>query len=74
MEYIGNDFDGDMKLIADHEETRKWWKIMEEFQVPLSWQGAPPSQGGSGGTGSWWEPLEELFHNKHEPTSFAKKD
>lgn len=46
---------------------------MEEFQVPISWEGPPPSEGGDGGSGSWWEPLEELFHNGHEPTSFTKK-
>ena len=52
---------------------KKWWKIMEEFQVPISWEGPPPSEGGDGGAGSWWEPLEELFHNGHEPASFTKK-
>ena len=46
---------------------------MEEFQVPISWEGPPPSEGGDVGAGSWWEPLEELFHNGYEPTSFTKK-
>ena len=43
---------------------------MEEFQVPLSWSGPPPSEGGTGGDGEWWESLEELFHNGHTPTGF----
>ena len=44
LEYIGDNFDADQKLIADHPETREWWKIMEDFQVPISWSGPPPSQ------------------------------
>ena len=31
MEYIGNDFDGDMKLIADHEETRVNLKLYQTY-------------------------------------------
>ena len=68
LEYIGTDFAADQAKIAEHEETKEWWKVMEQFQVPLSWHGPPPSQGGDGG--EWWESLEELFHNGHEPANY----
>ena len=46
---------------------------MEDFQVPLKWSGPMPSEGGTGEGGSWWEDMEELFHNGHEPTGYKKE-
>jgi len=74
FEYIGSDFEADMAKIAADPETRKWWKIMEEFQEPLEWGGPKPSEGGTGQGGSWWENMEELFFNGWQPVDYDKVD
>ena len=38
----------------------------EPCQKPLSWTGPPPSEGGQG---DWWQPLKEMWHDGHYPTS-----
>jgi len=35
FEYTGNDFDADMKRMADDPETKRWWKETEPCQLPL---------------------------------------
>ena len=35
LEYVGDDYAADQRAIAEHEDTRKWWKIMEDFQVSV---------------------------------------
>ncbi|KXS14571.1 hypothetical protein M427DRAFT_44977 [Gonapodya prolifera JEL478] len=52
-------FSKDMAAVAADPKTREWWAIMEEFQVPFSWTGPAPSQGGKG---DWWQPMSEVFH------------
>ncbi len=52
FEYVGNDFDADMKEMAKCEETQKWWKIMNPCQEPL------PSRK----EGEFWAAMDEVFH------------
>lgn len=53
FEYIGDDFDGDMKKMADDELTQKWWDIMKPMQQPLETRSE----------GEWWAEMEEVFHH-----------
>jgi L-rhamnose mutarotase len=34
-EYIGNDYDADMKKVAADPETQRWWRETEPCQLPL---------------------------------------
>lgn len=52
FEYIGSDFQTDMQRMAEHPKTQEWWTIMEPMQNPYPDRPA----------GSWWSPLEEVFH------------
>jgi len=51
FEYIGNDFDADMKKMAADPETQRWWKETNPCQESL---GLHPDD--------WWHTLEEVFH------------
>jgi L-rhamnose mutarotase len=51
-EYIGTDYEADMKKMADDPLTQQWWAECEPCQLPL--QGRPE--------GAWWLDLEEVFH------------
>jgi len=35
FEYTGNDYERDMKLIAEDSETRRWWKETDPCQIQL---------------------------------------
>ena len=52
MEYDGEDFEADMRAIADDEATQRWWKLTDPCQRPLP----------TADEGEWWAPAEELFH------------
>jgi L-rhamnose mutarotase len=52
FEYVGDDWDADMKAIADDPITQKWWKETDPCQIRLP--GTPE--------GSWWKPIPEVFH------------
>ncbi len=49
-EYVGNDYDADMKAIAD-TVTRDWWKLTDPMQEPL------PSRK----EGEWWTEMQQLI-------------
>jgi L-rhamnose mutarotase len=51
FEYIGDDFDRDMTVMAD-EVTRLWWTYTDPLQTRLP--GTPEGQ--------QWKPMEEVFH------------
>ncbi len=51
FEYIGDDFEKDMKDIAD-EVTKKWWTYTDPLQIPLETRKE----------GEWWKSMEEVFH------------
>ena len=52
FEYIGNDFAGDMKKMADDPKTQEWWGVCGSCQQPLE----------SREKGEWWASMEEVFH------------
>jgi len=53
FEYIGNDFDGDMKKMAADTTTKRWWKETDPCQQPLPEAAAQKKI---------WTNMEEVFH------------
>jgi L-rhamnose mutarotase len=52
FEYVGQDFDADMKAMADDPATQQWWKLTDPLQTRV--QGTPQGQ--------QWKTIEEVFH------------
>ena len=52
MEYIGDDFDADMKKMAADPKMQEWWAIMEPMQQPVE----------NRKEGEWWANMDEVFH------------
>ena len=52
MEYVGNDFEGDMAKMAADPKTLEWWDIMKPLQEPVDGRK----------DGEWWADMEEVFH------------
>ncbi len=52
FEYVGKDFDADMKKMAADPETQRWWKETDPCQRPL-----PDALK----QGKIWSPAEEVF-------------
>jgi L-rhamnose mutarotase len=53
FEYVGDDFDADMKRIAADPETQRWWKETEPCQLPLPDAAAK---------GAIWSDAREVFY------------
>lgn len=51
FEYVGTDFETDMKRIAADPLTQQWWKETDPCQESL---GLNP--------GEWWHTMKEVFH------------
>lgn len=54
FEYTGDDFDADMKKMADDPTTQKWWSVCEPCQIPQK----------NRKEGEWWMTMQEVFHFK----------
>ena len=52
LEYVGDDFAGDMVAMADDPDVRRWLALTDALQVPYP-ERAP---------GDWWLSLSEVFH------------
>lgn len=52
FEYVGDDYEADMALIADDPETQRWWDVCKPCQEPLETRNE----------GEWWADMEEVFH------------
>ncbi|AMB59781.1 L-rhamnose mutarotase [Microterricola viridarii] len=52
LEYVGDDYEGDMAAVAADPITQEWWAVCEPLQRPL----ADRSEG------EWWKELPEVFH------------
>jgi L-rhamnose mutarotase len=52
LEYVGEDFEGDMAKMAADPMTQKWWDLCKPCQEPLA----------SRAEGEWWSEMEEIFH------------
>ena len=51
-EYVGIDYDADMKKLTLNPEVQRWWKETDPCQQPLENRQA----------GEWWANMEEVFH------------
>jgi L-rhamnose mutarotase len=51
-EYVGEDFEADMKRMAEDSVTQEWWKICDPLQDPV-----PEIT-----EGEWWHEIPEIFH------------
>lgn len=51
-EYVGTDYEVDMKKMAADPVTQKWWTFCEPCQRPLDTRA----------DGEWWAVMEEVFH------------
>jgi len=52
FEYVGEDYDADMKKMAADPKTQAWWKLTDPCQEPL----------GTVKPGEWWASMDEVFH------------
>jgi len=52
FEYVGSNFEADMKKMSADPETQKWWKETDPCQEPIA----------SAKSNEWWADMEELFH------------
>jgi len=52
FEYVGDDFDADMKKMADDLMTQKWWMETDPCQFGL--ENRTECQ--------WWKNMEEVYH------------
>lgn len=52
FEYVGNDFETDMKKMEDNSITQKWCDICVPMQEPLETRKE----------GEWWAYMEEISH------------
>ena len=52
MEYVGEDFDGDMAAMAADPTTQEWWAVCKPLQRPVE----------DRAEGEWWRDLPEVFH------------
>ena len=52
FEYVGNDFEKDMNVLAENGEIQRWWKETDPCQKPLE----------NRGEGEWWKTMEEVYH------------
>jgi L-rhamnose mutarotase len=51
-EYHGTDFEADMRQMAEHEPTQRWWALCGPMKRPLD----------SRAKGEWWAMMEPVFH------------
>lgn len=52
FEYVGSDFEADMRAMAADPETQRWWAFMEPMQE--KWPSATAQE--------WWSNMSEVFH------------
>lgn len=60
-EYVGTNFDADMKAIGD-ETTKEWWKLTDPMQEPL------PTRK----EGEWWAGMELLYNTDYKIKSYTE--
>lgn len=62
-EYAGNDYDSDLRTIADDPVTQQWWKLTAPMQDPL------PDRRGD----DWWSEMDLIF-NYNDPVIAQAKN
>ena len=53
FEYLGDDFDADMRKMAEDEETQRWWAVCKPLLTSVV--NLPP--------GEVWAQTKEVFHS-----------
>lgn len=51
-EYVGSDYEGDMKRMGEDAATQRWWAICGPLQSPVVERAE----------GEWWASIPEIFH------------
>lgn len=51
-EYVGDNYDEDMKRMSEDEWTKKWWDVCMPCQEPLDTRDED----------EWWAEMEEFFY------------
>jgi len=51
-EYVGEDFEADMKRMAKDPVTQEWWKVCDPLQQPVK----------ETTEGEWWHEIPAIFH------------
>jgi len=54
MEYYGDNYERDMRLMSENKKVQEWWKLCSPCQIP------DPNRK----KGEWWSFMEEVFYNK----------
>jgi L-rhamnose mutarotase len=57
FEYVGDDYERDMAVIAADPESQRWWKLTDPLQQPVA----------TAAEGEWWAPMDEVFHMDGSP-------
>ena len=52
LEYTGNDFEADMKKLAEDSEVKRWWKETDPCQFGFK----------NREEGEWWKSMKEVYH------------
>lgn len=52
FEYVGSDFEADMKAMGEDSVTQEWWAVCSPLQRQIP--GTPD--------GEWWKTIPEIFH------------
>jgi len=52
FEYVGKNYESDMKKMAADSTTQEWWDVCMPMQEPLDTRRE----------GEWWAEMEEVFH------------
>ena len=60
-EYVGYDYDTDMKAVAD-DITKDWWKLTDPMQEPL-----PKNK-----EGEWWTEAEQIQHFAENAKNYSE--
>jgi L-rhamnose mutarotase len=53
FEYVGDNFEEDMRRMEEDPETQRWWRETGPCQIPLE---------KAGRNGAFWADLQEVFH------------
>lgn len=52
FEYTGDDYEADMKKMADDPATQKWWDVVKPLMQPIE----------DRKNGEFWSEMEEIYH------------
>ena len=53
-EYVGTDFEKDMKIMSEDVNNKQWWELCGPCQTPFKIRKK----------GEWWSSMESIFYNE----------